>query len=103
MESCFLSRHTASDMEKVVERIPGWALCYIEYGDKTGLTDEDIKNVDDFYKSYRKEGMEIQGIYPVRDKDEDYEAYFSRCPAFGLPCDVVDCYVMYIISNDSKA
>lgn len=47
--------------------------------------------------------MEIQGIYPVRDENEDYEAYFSHCPAFGLPCDVVDCYVMYIISNDAKA
>lgn len=102
MESSSLPKHTASDMEKVVERIPNWALCYIEYGDKTGLTDEDIKNVDAFYESYRKGGMEIQGIYPVKDDHNNFEAYFSHCPAFGLPCDVVDCDVMYIISNDSK-
>lgn len=102
MESSSQPKHIASNMKKVVERIPDWALCYIEYGDKTGLTDDDIKKVDDFYESYRKGGMEIQGIYPVRDENEDYEAYFSRYPAFGLACNVVDCDVLYIISNEAK-
>lgn len=92
----------ASDMEKVVERIPDWALCYIEYGDRNGLTDEDIKMIDAFYESYRKVGMDIQGIYPVKDDNNNFESYFSRYPAFGLPCDVVDCDVMYIISNETK-
>ena len=103
MESSSLPKHTVSDMENVVERIPGWALCYIVNGDRDSITDEEIQMVDDFYESYRKGGMEIQGIYPVNDDDENFEAYFSHCPAFGLPCDVVDCDVMYIISNDAKA
>lgn len=60
MESSSLTKHTASDMEKVVERIPGWALCYIVNGDRDSITDEEIQMVDDFYESYRKGGMEIQ-------------------------------------------
>ena len=103
MESSSRSKHIASDIEKVVERIPCWALCYIVNCDRYSITDEEIQMVDDFYESYRKGGMEIQGIYPVHDDDDNFEAYFSHCPAFGLPCDVVDCDVMYIISNDAKA
>lgn len=89
-------------MEKVEERIPSWSLCYIAYGDKRGISDEDVKQVECFYDSYRKNGMEIQGIYPIHDDNENFESYFSSSPAFGLPCDVVDCDVVYICTNESK-
>lgn len=86
-------------MEKTVERIPSWSLCFIEYGDNSGLTDEDVQQVNDFYESYRKHGKVIQGIYPINDESENFESYFSSSPAFGLPGDVVDCDVMYIDTN----
>lgn len=88
-------------MEKTVERIPSWSLCYITYGDQTGLNDDDVQQVNDFYERYRKSGKEIQGIYPVHDESENFESYFSSSPAFGLASDVVDCDVVYIDTNDS--
>lgn len=89
-------------MESVVERIPGWSLCYIVNGDATGLSEEDLKMVHDFYENYRKEGMEIQGIYPVKDEAGNSEEYFSRFPAFGLPGEVVDCDVLYLYIPQNK-
>lgn len=87
-------------MEKVVERIPSWALCYIVNGDPEGLTNEDLAQVQGFYDSYRKAGYQIEIISP----HEDDEGYFSRYPAFGLPGDVIDCDVLYtsIKQNDNR-
>lgn len=83
-------------MKSVIERIPAWSLCYIEYGEESNLTDEDIQQVKDFYERYRLHGMEIQYITPVYNKSENFEEYFSSSPAFGLPGSVIDCNVMYI-------
>ena len=32
---------------ETIEKVPTWALCYIINGDPTGLSDEDIKMVDE--------------------------------------------------------
>ncbi len=89
--------------ESVIERIPAWALYFIEYGDASGLRDSEVEMVQGFYESYRKEGMAIQGIYPVVNKEGNYEEYFSKCPAFGEATSVVDCSVTYyIIPKEEK-
>ena len=71
---------------ETLERIPTWALCYIIYGDASGLEDEDIKMVDDFCSQFPG------AIYaPISINDDgDFDVYFSHYPAFGLACDVVD-------------
>lgn len=84
-------------IESVTERIPAWALCYIEYGDASGLQDSEVEMILDFYEAYRKGGMEIKHISPVVDENGNLEEYFSHSPAFGLPCSVVDCAVSYVI------
>ncbi len=78
-------------METVVEKVPTWALCYIINGDATGLTEDDIAQIQDFFDSYRKGGMEIQIVSP----HEGNEGYFTHVPAFGLPSEVVDCDILY--------
>ena len=53
-------------------------------GDEEGYEEEDIQNA--------KEWMKESGIQEVTlPSDEDYQPYFSFCPAFGLACDVVNC------------
>lgn len=83
--------------ESVIERIPAWALYFIEYGDASGLRDSEVEMVQNFYESYRKGGMAIQNISPVVDEEGNWEEYFSSSPAFGLPGSVVDCDVSYVI------
>lgn len=77
--------------EKVVEQIPTWALPYIINDDASGLNDEEIELVKEFYSSYEKNGLHIEIVSP---HDDEY-GYFSHYPAFGLPTNVIDCDVLY--------
>ena len=73
-------------MRKIsTERIPYYALPYLINDDCSGLEDEDIKNADDFCKSFNAKGALIF--------DPKGEPYFTSCPAFGLATDVIDCDV----------
>ena len=62
------------------EKIPTWAICYIEYGDKSNLTDEDEEMIDKW--------LDELGFAPIIKYDDN--PYFTHYPAFGKACDVVD-------------
>lgn len=68
-----------------VERIPQWAVCYLENGDDSGLTPEDKKLVDDYVERLLKEGH-LRLLGPI----DGTENGFSSHPAFGLACGTVD-------------
>lgn len=78
-------------MKKTTEKIPSWSLCYLINGDASGLTDEEIRDADRWYKELR-----VQIISPVVDEEGNIQPYFSHYPAFGLPAEVVDCDILYI-------
>lgn len=61
---------------------------YIFNGDMTGLTDEEIRLIDEALKRI---GAELVCNPP----DEEVQPYFTRYPLFGLPTDVVDCVILY--------
>ena len=69
--------------EEETEQIPAWALSAIVNDDYSGLEDEDIKLIEDWF--------EETGYTHVCCPSDDDEPYFSPCPAFGLACDVYDC------------
>ena len=77
-------------MNRSIEAIPTWALCYIINGDASGLTDEEIRMVDE---AMRKNNIEI--VSPRYNEDMCKEPYFSRYPFFGLPTEVEDCDIIY--------
>lgn len=68
--------------EKSIEKIPTWAICAIINDDRTGLTDEDIRMIEDWFAE--------TGYDHIRCPNEDAEPYFTPYPAFGLACDVYD-------------
>lgn len=76
-------------MNKTVEKIPTWAFGYIFNGDMTGLTEEEVKLIDDTLKRI---GAEL--VCTPADEASS-SPYFSRYPLFGLPTDVVDCVILY--------
>ena len=67
-------------------KIPEYAICAIEYGDYTGLTDEDEKQIKDFLAKEFPKGF----VVDWHSNESEGEAYFSHCPAFGLATTVVD-------------
>ena len=78
-------------MKFTAEEIPTWALCYLINGDASGLTDEDVAIVDKW--------CEVNNVTTVCAPDiqeGECSPYFTHCPAFGLPSDVVDCQVMIL-------
>lgn len=71
-------------MEKITtEKIPTWAIGYIEYGEEGsyGLTVKEKEDVDNFLSQFNA------GV--ILDYKDPGNPYFSRCPAFGLPSEVV--------------
>ena len=64
-------------------KIPTYAVCYIEYGDASGLNDDDIQMIDDFVRTNFPKG------YIADWKNLDHP-YFSSYPEFGKATDVVD-------------
>lgn len=76
------------EMKKTIEKIPTWAFGYIFNGDMTGLTDEEVKQID--------EALEQIGVDIVcTPADEEAQPYFTRYPLFGLPTEVEDCVILY--------
>lgn len=62
------------------EAIPQYAVCYIEYGDATGLEEEDIEATDKFLANYPG------AVFDYKEGTEGFCAY----PAFGLACDCIE-------------
>jgi hypothetical protein len=79
-------------MDKIVEKIPAWALPMLVNADPSGLTDEEIELVDSWC-----DRNNVQLVCPINDSiEEEMQPYFTSAPAFGgKACDVIDCIVVY--------
>ena len=77
-------------METSIEKIPTYALCYLVNGDTEGLTEEEIKEINDVL-----ERRNVSHIFPIKS-DQELQPYFSAYPWFGQwPNEVVDCEVSF--------
>ena len=69
---------------KFIAKIPEWSLNYIVNGDPEGLTDEEIKAINEY----------TNRVNIMAPTEEQPEAYFTKYPEFGGQfgaCDVEDC------------
>lgn len=84
-------------MNKSIEKIPTWSLCYLINGDATELTTEEIQMIDRWINEWK-----VQIVSPITDKDSNVQPYFSHYPLFGLPAEVEDSDIFYTNDNPSK-
>lgn len=77
----------------VVYSIPTWAACYLYYGDKDGLSEEDIQMADDYVKHLDENGMRL--IEPLKDTYDEFNPF----PAFGKACSTED-WLVEILEED---
>lgn len=78
-------------METGVEKVPTYALCYLVNGDATGLTEQEVGEIDSLL---REQAVEL--VCPP--SDDEWQPYFSSCPWFGKPCEVIDCDIVYRVT-----
>lgn len=76
-------------MNTMIEAIPTWAICYLINADASGLTEEEIALVDQWYTENN-----VIGVCTATEQEGECYPYFSSFPAFGLPSEVIDCHVM---------
>ena len=67
-------------------KIPQYAICAIEYGDFSGLDEEDIDNINEFLEDEFPNGF----VADWHSNETDGEPYFCSYPEFGLAAMVVD-------------
>ena len=72
-------------MNKTTEKIPTWSLGYIINGDMTGLTDEEIRMIDEWLSKWK-----VQIVSPLTDEEGNTQPYFSRYQ---------DCDILYTNDN----
>ena len=73
-----------------VYKIPTYAVTYLEYGDSSGLEDEDIANTEEWLTWLGEDKLFFDWS---NGKGQDNEPYFTGSPAFGLPMDCIDCKI----------
>lgn len=78
-------------MEFTIEKIPVWAVCYLLYGDCSGMTEVDKAIADEWWAKHN-----VVTVSPTTDEEGSSHPYFTHYPAFGLPSDVIDCQVMIL-------
>lgn len=89
-------------MEKSIEKVPTHLLGYIINGDSTGLTEQEVNEVDSLFSEL---GVEIvsppsaEEVIAQRFRSEaekEWQPYFSYYPWIGsLGCEVIDCTIVY--------
>ena len=67
--------------------IPSWAVCYLEYAEMDGLSDEDIAMIDKWLEDLENDGF-TNPVF-VFDENTGYHEY----PEFGLGCDCIKCTI----------
>lgn len=80
-------------MEISIEKVPTYLLGYLVNGDATGLTEQEVNEVDSLL---REQGVEL--VCPP-SSDENWQPYFTAYPWIGsMACEVVDCTIVYRIT-----
>lgn len=73
----------------IIENIPQWAVPYIEYGDSSGLTQEEIDMIDRYRAGLADEGYRL--VAPVEGSENEICAF----PEFGRSCATIDYRATY--------
>ena len=74
-----------NDREYTVEKVPSYAISYLENGEEGNLDDKDIAIIEKWVKEMTDDGYDMTSFEYLED-----DAHFSRYPAFGLPTDCIE-------------
>lgn len=76
--------------EKYEYIIPKHLICYLEYGDMSGLSDEDIKAADRFVDTLPRDYFGSVGMFDYSDdRDTDFRTYHDVPDILACDCEKV--------------
>ena len=81
-------------MKTILERdikLPDYSLSYLINGDSSGINEEDIALIDNWYKTYTDRLQSGESIVISLPEDEYPE--FTWAPEFGLACNCFNCMI----------
>lgn len=78
-------------------KFPVYALSYVINGDSSGLESHEVEIIDRYMREFERETESVNGSMIVALDDNESEAYFTRSPAFGVACDVMDVTIAILI------
>ena len=77
-------------IKEIDVKFPTYAISYLEYGEPGDLSEQDIKNVDEWYNTLKCDESPYGPNF-----DFGTCSYFEPYPVFGLPCDCVDLKIFW--------
>ena len=78
-------------METESRKVPTYALCYLVNGDATGLTEQEVSEID---RLLREQAVETR--LPRQMKNGSILQQLLR--GSGKPCEVIDCDIVYRVT-----
>lgn len=75
-------------------KLPDYSLPYLINADASGLTPDDIANIDRYMDDYYNTALLYHGQVII--ETEYAYPYFTNTPAFGLPCNVYDSVIIIL-------
>jgi hypothetical protein len=89
-------------VDYITDKCPDYALSYLVNCDASGIDESDKIAADQWADDCRGR---LEKLYPeaviTLDFRPDDEGGFVHSPAFGLPCNAVDCAWLAMVPNDS--
>ena len=76
-------------------KIPTYAVTALEYGDYSGMEQEDIENLEEWLSLEKLGNVFFDWDNGINEEEtnEVNEAYFTSNPAFGQAMDCIDCAI----------
>jgi hypothetical protein len=82
-------------LENYTEQIPVYAMGYLHNDDSSGLSDEEIKLIDDYFQQFYDRAKELDAHVIIGCPEG--EGSFTHHPAFGLACDCIETEILICV------
>ena len=82
----------------VVDNFPTYMLCYMLYGERDGVTDEDIENLEAWMDRENLNGYRIFDVFLEEGCGDEMvikKNEFCAHPAFGLACETCEAVFIF--------
>ena len=79
------------------ESIPEYSLSYLINSDSSGITREEMELIDNYMQTFYNIAEQYNNGNITISIHNNQEVYFTKYPAFGLPCNCFDVIITILV------